>query len=92
MILKFLIEIISFLGVSFAQIVLSAIGTPNLADSFGTYVNAIIEMCTQSVNFLHFVIGDALVIITPLAIALVPIRLMVAPVIAFLRGFIRWGG
>lgn len=91
MILKFLIEIISFLGVSVAQLIMGLLPSVDLSVHLNPYFTTVLGFCIQATNFLHFVIGDLLTIIAPLAIALVPIRFLVAPVVAFIRGFLRWG-
>ena len=48
----------------------------------------IISICTQANNFIHFIVGDFVVVLVPLTIALLGIKYTIYPVVQFMRSFV----
>lgn len=85
MLLKFFIDLFTNIG----QVVLTIIkhGFPqfDIASYMITYTTKIISICTQANNFLHFMLGDFVVVLVPIAIAILGFKYAIYPIITFIR-------
>lgn len=85
MILEFVINLLTTLGQIIFHIAKAAIPTFNIASHMATYTARIISICTQANNFLHFMLGDFVVLLAAFSIALLVFKYTIYPIITFIR-------
>jgi len=60
----------------------------NLIALYMNSLQTLIALCTQGVNFVHFLIGDSIYIILPSAVALLTLKFILLPILDFIRRLI----
>lgn len=60
----------------------------NLGNTLVSNITNVLEISNQAINFVHFIVGDTLAIIIPLATAILGYKYLLYPVVDFLRRLI----
>jgi len=85
MLLEFVIDLLTTIGQVIIRIVNVAMPQINLATTMATYTTRIISICTQANNFLHFMLGDFVVVLATFSISLLIFKYTIYPIIVFIR-------
>lgn len=91
MILALILQIITKFISTIMNIISSLFPSVEFTSEIVTGTQAILEISTQALNFVHFIVGDALVIIIPVAGALLAYKYLVYPIIDVIRRLIPFG-
>lgn len=77
---------------NFLSIIFNFIGQNSPVVNIGTNLSSriaeILAISQQAINFMHFIIGDTLVVIIPLSLAILTYKYLILPVIDVLRRLI----
>lgn len=87
MILEFIIDLLTTIGQIIIKIVNVAVpkSTLELGTTMAIYTTRIISICTQANNFLHFMLGDFVVVLATFSITLLVFKYTIYPIISFIR-------
>lgn len=85
MILQIVIDIVMGIAETLINIIMAVFPEINLATHMIEYTTKIISVCGQANNFIHFMLGDIVVVLVPLTISLLAWKYLVYPIIVFIR-------
>lgn len=91
MILKIILSVITFIASMIINLVTSIMPNNNIHASLGDIITTILTWTDQALNFCHFLFGDTMFIVLPVAIALLIAKYIALPMIVIFRSFLIKG-
>lgn len=85
MILDIFIHLILMVLSPILGFITSAIPTLDLLETLLNTTEAIINISQQGMNFVHFIVGDSIVIILPATLTMLAYKYLIFPIIDFAR-------
>ena len=85
MILKSILQIITFALSGILNVVGDILPGANLEQVGQTALSIVLEFSTQALNFCYFMVGDTLFLLLPLALGLLFTKIVVLPIVIILR-------
>lgn len=85
MILETIINIVVEILKAIINIIMAIFPQINLTTYMVEYTTKIISICTQANNFIHFLLGDFVVVLVPLTLSLLLYKYTVYPIIVLIR-------